>query len=193
MSVESAGQIRRIIKQKRQDFSKTPSFIQDSETAGNNIEIIIRGMDNIRSVLCFYPIRDEIRLMGLYERLLGDYELYFPVTGEVSLLFYRVDDLADSSFSPGKMGVLEPCDRSVEFKAPEAQSSIAIVPGLAFSPVSMGRIGYGKGYYDRFLAAFYGIYTIGAGFEFQLVDELPIEKWDIPLNMIVTEHGIYGK
>lgn len=192
MSSDSVEKIRSCMKQLRGEKYNDPSFYKDCRAAGDHIEKLIRSMDNIRSVLCFYPLDGEISLLELYKRLLSDYKLYFPVSREMDLFFYRVSDVSDTSFLEGSMNVPEPVNRDCKYMAHQAKESCAIVPGLAFSPVSMGRIGYGKGYYDRFLAENEGIFTIGACFEFQLNEALPQEKWDIPVKKIVTEQNIYG-
>lgn len=63
---------------------------------------------------------------------------------------------------------------------------IIIVPGIAFSPTG-DRIGYGYGFYDRFLSQYPKSLTIGLSYEFQLVDSIKVEIHDIPLDHICTE------
>ena len=62
--------------------------------------------------------------------------------------------------------------------------------GVAFDP-ARHRVGYGKGFYDRFLAAHPGFTTVAAAFEFQLFDAVPFEETDILPQMLVTEQKIY--
>jgi 5-formyltetrahydrofolate cyclo-ligase len=68
----------------------------------------------------------------------------------------------------------------------EQKIDVLIVPGMAFDRQGY-RLGYGKGYYDRFLSRHPGLFTIGVCFDFQVLDTLPIESFDFPVNMIVTE------
>ena len=63
-------------------------------------------------------------------------------------------------------------------------------PVCAFDP-ARHRVGYGKGFYDRFLAAHPGFTTVAAAFEFQLFDAVPFEETDILPQMLVTEQKIY--
>lgn len=65
---------------------------------------------------------------------------------------------------------------------------LLIVPGLAYSKEGY-RIGFGGGYYDRFLCTYKGK-TASLAFEVQLVDQLPIETHDIPVNMIITNKQV---
>ena len=66
-----------------------------------------------------------------------------------------------------------------QFKAP-----IILVPGIAFDPQGH-RLGRGKGYYDRFLAAHPDIYKIGVCFDFQKVPEVPVDEFDIPVDLVI--------
>ena len=64
-----------------------------------------------------------------------------------------------------------------------------MVPGVAFSPKTGVRIGYGKGFFDRFLKDFKGI-KIGLSFEIQLVDDIPANEEDIAMDAIITEKRV---
>ncbi len=64
--------------------------------------------------------------------------------------------------------------------------TVCIVPGLSFTPDGK-RLGYGGGYYDRFLSAYPSIYTIALSFDELIADELPSEPHDIGINAILTE------
>lgn len=67
------------------------------------------------------------------------------------------------------------------------QLDVIIVPMLGFDPVSLHRIGYGGGYYDRFLVAQPQARTIGVCFNLGLLPDVPTEPHDVPLDIIVTE------
>jgi len=71
---------------------------------------------------------------------------------------------------------------------------LILVPGVAFAKNGY-RVGYGGGYYDRFLSEIdKNIIKIALGFDLQVVDEVPIEKFDIPVDLIITEKStIYCK
>ncbi len=65
---------------------------------------------------------------------------------------------------------------------------LVVVPGLAFSDSGF-RLGFGGGYYDRFLADYHG-YTVSLAFKDQLVNELPVESHDIPVQKIIHSEGV---
>jgi len=89
--------------------------------------------------------------------------------------------------SSGALGVLEPSPEGRIAMNPES-FDLVIIPGVAFDRQG-GRLGYGKGYYDRFLeqtAAF----RLALAFNFQVLEKVPTEKHDVPMNGVLTESGI---
>ncbi len=96
-------------------------------------------------------------------------------------------------FTPGHWNVPVPIiDNTVLLSAADlalTASDIIIVPLVAFDR-SKHRLGYGKGFYDRFLHTEKAI-TIGIGFSIQEVEHIPIEPHDETLSMIITENTIY--
>lgn len=86
----------------------------------------------------------------------------------------------------GYFGIPEP----TELIPAEDEYALMIMPGVAFDRMRR-RVGYGGGFYDRYLAAHTHHMTIAAAFEFQLFEEVPWEDTDILPQMLVTESGIY--
>jgi len=86
----------------------------------------------------------------------------------------------------GKFGILEPIEAAkINIKNIQA----VIVPGIAFDK-NGHRLGFGFGYYDKFLAKVPKALKIGLAFDFQIVDNLPIEGHDAPVDLIVTDREI---
>ena len=135
-----------------------------------------------RDFLCFYPLGSEPDLRPLCDWILHNgWNLYFPVTEKDGSHFYRVNDL--DGFAKGTFGVMEPVDRSVEYKG---EHGVSFTPGLVFDR-QMHRIGYGGGYYDRFYAAHPDICRIGICFSECQTEEIPYNEWDKPMDMIFTD------
>lgn len=67
---------------------------------------------------------------------------------------------------------------------------LALIPGIAFDAKG-ARIGFGKGYYDRFLSEFKGL-KIGLCYNFQVFSDIPVSEHDIKMDMIITEKRIYN-
>lgn len=91
---------------------------------------------------------------------------------------------------PGANGIREPAGGPV---TPVSELDLMIVPGLAFDPMG-GRVGRGRGYYDRILGGGSGAarrpYTVGVAFDFQVVERVPMEPTDIFMDAVVTEERI---
>lgn len=94
----------------------------------------------------------------------------------------------ESELKTGAYGIPEPCIETAGI-LDAADLEMIVVPGIAFGK-NMHRIGYGKGYYDRFLSGLSGQNCIktGVGFDIQLLDCIPFETHDMPLDIIVTEN-----
>lgn len=101
------------------------------------------------------------------------------------LAWHRI--LALSDLKPNRFGIFEP-DSTPSKPAHYPASAPVLVPGIAFTPQGF-RIGYGAGYFDRFLAK-HGGRRIGLAFDFQLIPEFPVEAHDVPLELIVTESRV---
>lgn len=95
----------------------------------------------------------------------------------------------DASFRLGAFGVREPAEEDLNFVSPD-QIDLVVAPGLAFDRRG-GRIGYGKGYYDRLLNRLgSGVLRIALAFDFQVLDAVPQDKNDIQVDAIITEKSI---
>jgi 5-formyltetrahydrofolate cyclo-ligase len=100
----------------------------------------------------------------------------------------RLSYLRDfSALVPSTFGVPEPIGSEIPVD-PKDIGTI-ILPMLGFDR-SGGRIGYGAGYYDRFLAKHTGLRKIGIAFGCQEFDNLPVDENDMPMDCIITEDGI---
>ena len=82
-------------------------------------------------------------------------------------------------------GILEP--KTVR-KADENNIDVILVPGLAFDR-NGGRMGFGKGYYDRLLESSKAV-KIGLCYDFQILEKIPTESHDVPMNFVITEKEI---
>lgn len=101
--------------------------------------------------------------------------------------FYRINSFDD--LEKGSFGILEPresCLRVTDFP----ETALCIVPGLSYDILGY-RLGFGKGFYDRFLADFKGV-KIGLCFENCITDKLPSDEFDIRADIVVTEERIVG-
>lgn len=144
-------------------------------------------LDGIRTLLLFYPLLNEIDLLPVFhyakERGIA---CAFPRCGaeKGEMGFYYVENLED--LTEGKYSIREP--RADARPVTDLTNAIMLVPALAIDREGH-RIGYGGGYYDRYLKS-HGIKAIGIAYEEFLVDTLPHEPWDVPVDLIITEDRI---
>ena len=112
-------------------------------------------------------------------------EVLAPVCGEGEgeMAFFPFESFQD--LRPGKWGILEPEPRG---RIPGKGPGLCLVPGLAFDRQG-NRLGYGKGYYDRFLAAA-GIESVGLCYGELLFDSLPAGSHDRKVGFTATEAGV---
>ena len=101
------------------------------------------------------------------------------------MTFYRIrreEDLISGSY-----GIREPDGSCCAVEHPDDQS-LCVVPGFSFTPSGF-RLGYGGGYYDRWLAVFPGV-AVGLCRERWLAEDLPADLFDLPVQAVVTEDQI---
>jgi len=158
-----------------------------SEKAEETIAERLLSLEKVKSagtILLYASFGSEINTWGIAEKLLSDGKtVAFPLCGkEGRMTFHTVTSL--SQLSPGSYGIPEP-DSSIP-QPDITNDTICIVPGLAFTGDG-GRLGYGGGFYDRFLAAHPEVFTIAPAYEAMITDSLPMLEHDLKINMIVTE------
>ncbi|MCR5503405.1 MAG: 5-formyltetrahydrofolate cyclo-ligase [Lachnospiraceae bacterium] len=147
-----------------------------------------------KRILLYASFRSEVSTYELMEELLskGEKEVFLPVVMGKELRFYRI--FSGEETKKGYMGIPEPSvrDESRLFLPGDPPEDTAVIlPGSVFDEHG-GRIGYGGGFYDRFLKEVPGVTAIGAAFGFQVIKEdLPAGKWDIKADYAVTETGVF--
>lgn len=106
------------------------------------------------------------------------------VDGNGIMHYYYMESLED--LEPGSFGIMEP---KKECALCETEKGLLLMPGVAFD-VACHRVGYGGGFYDRYLEKHPGLVHIALAFEFQVFEEVPFETHDILPELIVTEQRI---
>ena len=139
-------------------------------------------------IALYYPSNFELNVLKLLDlKYFLNQMILLPVTEKKDLMnFYQWKK--NDVMTVNEFGILEPI--KTEAKIPD----VILVPLLAFDKDKF-RLGYGKGYYDRYLNKYIKQYkdimTVGVAFSFQKHNKLPINKNDVKLNFILTEKGIY--
>lgn len=142
------------------------------------------------TILVYASYKGEADTYGLIKRALSDGKnVACPrcrFDKEVPLLdFYRIGS-ADELIE-GFKGIPEPAaDKDKLLKQNETGKAVVIVPLVGYDGYR-NRLGYGKGFYDRFLGTHEGLYSVGLAYGCQKCREVPVDKYDIRLNMIISE------
>lgn len=151
----------------------------------------IPGFASAEVVCSYVNFREEVETSELIAGLLREgRRVAVPVQVRGSaqkLVFSEISDL--SELERNDFGILQP-PREANRLLPAAAIPLFLVPGLAFDPAGR-RLGYGLGCYDRVFAdAAPGAIKIGLAFEVQILESVPSDPHDVPMDFVVTENRV---
>jgi len=143
---------------------------------------------NAKTVLIYLDINSEVRTRQELDLLLSlKKTIVVPCVNKENLELFHLENI--NELQKGSFGVLEPTkELRVDNKIIKAQSiDFAIIPGVAFDRSGL-RLGYGKGFYDKFLKRLRkDCLRVGIAFKSQVFDFIPSEEHDVSLDMIITQ------
>jgi len=146
-----------------------------------------------RTVLFYVDLRSEVRTREyLAGERSGSQRIVVPYCERGALRLFHLE--AFDELSPGAYGILEPKEelRRPEKRVDVAEVDLAVVPGLAFD-CRGGRLGHGRGYYDKLLARVRAdALCVGLAYECQIFPRIPTADHDVLLQRVVTENGVYA-
>ena len=187
------------IKKEKDAIRKECSERRNSMTQAEHTEFDAKIINTVTSlvsfryadiILLYAPIKSEIDVMPIFEiaKKKGK-RVAFPKCNmeERTMAFHFVDSLDE--LEPCAYGIREPKEEA-EIYDPESTkgSTLCFVPGLAFDVYGY-RLGYGKGYYDKFMHKFTGS-KIGLAYTHQILPSLPKGKFDKHCDVLITETGV---
>ena len=145
------------------------------------------------TVLAYASFGSELQTDALLLRVLeDDKSLLLPKvdSDKRRLVLFEVRDL-EGDLQPGVWGIREPRD-GLGSPAEPYSVDLALVPGVAFDRRG-GRLGYGGGFYDRLISSDLAPNTvlISGAFESQIVEQVPKDRHDAPVDLVITEAGRY--
>ena len=128
----------------------------------------------------YLPYNQEVRTTPMLEQALRDGKrVAVPKVYGDEMKFFYLSDL--SQVEKGFAGIPEPI---VDGEVAEDPTALVLMPGLAFTKEGH-RMGYGGGFYDKFLAKEPNHPTLALCYAFQMVDELPVEEYDVPVDVVL--------
>ena len=135
---------------------------------------------NAKTIYGYLPYNPEVRTVPMLEQALKDgKKVAVPKVYGDEMKFLYLDDL--TKVSKGYAGIPEPI---ADGPVADDETALVLMPGLAFDPQGH-RIGYGGGFYDKFLAAEPKHPTLALCYEFQMLPELDTEEHDIPVDTVL--------
>ena len=145
-------------------------------------------------VLIYLNYRSEVETIPFVEELLQKREkrIFVPKVCGMDIRFYEITSIED--VKSGYQGILEPKEGMEEFSAQklDAKDCLIVLPGSVFDR-KCNRMGYGKGFYDRYLKEHEFIKKMGIAFEMQVLEEIPGEPDDVQMDMVITEQTEYRR
>ena len=179
--IEKKAALRKELRAKRRALS--PDEVTKASEAVADKVTALPEFSSAELILSYMPAKNEldVSLINRAARAAGK-KLAFPLCIENGGLRLLVPEDEDA-FTVGNYGIMEPDAARSEEVTAEALDLI-IVPAVAFTR-GLRRLGQGGGYYDRLLEKTHAI-TVGVGYDFQLLDELPLEPHDRSLDIAVT-------
>lgn len=139
-------------------------------------------------LLTYLDCRKEVKTAQLVEQAwLDGKSVYCPKIVGQTMFFYRITSF--NEVRVGYKGILEPIESEKPALIPTKEGlrqTLCIMPGVVFDR-QLHRIGYGRGFYDRFLAEKDELMTIALCFDYQLLKEIPSEEFDLRPKILYTE------
>lgn len=141
-----------------------------------------------RMILSYFAFSSELDVNAL-DRIAQNtgkqvaYPICDAIGGMVAVLPFQIDHIVD------RYGIKEPKLNESKVIMP-SQIDLVIVPGVAFGK-DMMRVGWGKGYYDRYLPLCNKAFRMAVCFEEQFFDSVAHSAWDTPMNAIATDFALY--
>lgn len=172
-------------------YKKIRASVDDSDTKNKSITEFVLGSQQYRNadkIYAYWSVDSEVDTHAIIAKALNDgKKVALPKCTDKDgiMLFYYVSSI--TQLIDGMYGIKEPpeADLADDF----TENSLCLVPALSFDKDGY-RLGYGKGYYDRFLSVFSGV-TMGLCFYECYCEKLPRDCYDKKVNYILTNEKIY--
>lgn len=167
----------------RKEYHQIRNSIEDKITKDTIIFNKVINNQKIltsKSILIYVSLKEEIDTINLIKHFLNNKKVAVPKIENNQMNFYYITSLFD--LKPGYFNILEPTTNNM---VTDFTNTICITPGICFSKDGY-RIGYGKGFYDKFLSQ-NKIPSIGLCYKECLIDYIPTNKYDQKVDEVITD------
>ena len=171
-------ELRRSIRQQKRAMTEAEIVARSAKLG--ELFAASEAYKNAKTIYGYLPYNQEVRTVPMLERALKDGKrVAVPKCYGEEMRFIYLDAL--TKVAKGYAGIPEPiADEPVA----DDETALVLMPGLAFDPKGH-RIGYGGGFYDKFLAAEPNHPTLALCYEFQMLPSLETEEHDIPVDCVL--------
>ena len=182
--MEEKKAIRKQIFKARKEHSDT--WIEEKSRRITELLTALPEYEDADRIMAYADYNHEVITRYIIEQSWKDgKEVAVPKVFGKDMVFYRLTDF--SQLESGYFGIPEPKE---DGETVSWEDAMMVMPGVAFDE-NCNRVGYGGGFYDRFVEKHPGIRRVAVGFSFQIISEVPTEPTDIRPQVIVTEEKIY--
>ena len=183
-NLEEKKAIRKQIFKARKEHSDT--WIEEKSRRITELLTALPEYEDADRIMAYADYNHEVITRYIIEQAWKDgKEVAVPKVFGKDMIFYKLTDFAQ--LESGYFGIPEPKE---DGETVSWEDAMMVMPGVAFDE-NCNRVGYGGGFYDRFLEKHPGIRRVAVGFSFQILSEVPTEPTDIRPQVIVTEEKIY--
>lgn len=185
-NLEHKQGLRRALLAKRASLNKV-SYNQSSAKIIQHLKLWITN-NEIKKIFLFYPFRNEPDIILIVKELKKKYELALPVILPGTKMTFQKWRAHPNQLHENKYNIKEP-RHSNELSLQPDNSTLVCIPSIAID-LQGNRLGYGKGYYDRYLRNAPAVQHMVILFDDFIVDNIPKDPWDYPIKQICTESGV---
>ncbi|MCI6538369.1 5-formyltetrahydrofolate cyclo-ligase [uncultured Eubacterium sp.] len=176
-------QIRKKYKTLRNEMSSDEVREKSDQICKNIISSEV--FQKAEKILAYAPLGNEADIRFAIEAgWKQNKRIAFPKVFGDTMKYFEVSDF--SELEEGTFHVMEP----KEERPADWADALVLVPGVAFDRKKK-RMGYGKGYYDRYFAGKADCVKLGIAYELQVAEQLPTEENDLPMEYLVTEKSLW--
>ncbi len=175
--------IRKSMKEKRRSLTETEMELASKEVFRHLVTF--EPYRDADTIYCYASYNKELPTTKIIKEALNSgKKVALPKVEEDNIEFYLITDY--SQVITGYQGIPEPVATKKAIPSID-KPSLMLLPGLAFTKRGE-RLGYGGGFYDRYLALFrFGAFiTCGIGYDFQVVKTLPVDERDVTIDYVIT-------
>lgn len=184
MDLDAKKEIRSFILEKRD--SVDPKLREQWDNIIFDRLVNSEQYKNAGIIFAFVSFRSEVDTHRIIKRALADNKIICVPkirSKDTGIELYRIISMND--LEKGYFGILEPSENCLEVDS--RAIDLILMPGAAFDR-NGGRLGYGRGYYDRFLEGMdIRVQKLALAYHFQVLDRVPTDKFDVPVDAIITD------